>query len=173
MLAHRDELIEVIDTRMDADEKELLLKKVGGGEPYKWLLKHVYPGLRHTDYVIDYVVRHYPVKDGRRLIYTHPEALSLKEMYAVAQSYEPGSDGWFDALTIAAKQYPASQTANLNAACACLQAKRLVDAKRFLQRAGTTPQALYLTDIIQAMEGTVKWKLVDGKVIITDTTNND
>ena len=84
VIDNRDELLRVIDQKMDLDEKEQQLKRVAGGEPYKWLLQNVYPGLRHTDYVIEYVVRNYNVKEGRRLIYTHPEAMSLKEMYAVA-----------------------------------------------------------------------------------------
>lgn len=168
VLNHRDELLQVIDLNIDPDEKELKLKEVAGGEPYKWLLKYVYPGLRHTDYVIDYVVRHYPVKQSRKLIYTHPEALSLNEMYAVANSYEKGSDDWLDALTIAAKQYPDDETANLNAACACVAAKRLSDAKRFLKKAGHSTQAVYLNDIIRAMEGNCKWQLINGKVIVTE-----
>lgn len=168
VLNHRDELLQVIDLNINPDEKELKLKEVAGGEPYKWLLKYVYPGLRHTDYVIDYVVRHYPVKQSRKLIYTHPEALSLNEMYAVANSYEKDSDDWLDALTIAAKQYPDDETANLNAACACVAAKRLSDAKRFLKKAGHSAQTVYLNDIIRAMEGNCKWQLINGKVIVTE-----
>lgn len=168
VLKHRDELLRTIDLNMDPDEKELLLKQVGGGAPYKWLLQHVYPGLRHTDYIIEYIVRSYPVKQARKLIYTHPEALSLKEMYAVAQSYEEGSDDWLDALMIAAREYPGDHTANLNAACACVKMKRLYDAKRFLKNAGNTPQALYLSDVISAMQGNCSWKLIDGKVIINE-----
>lgn len=168
VMRYKDELLSVIDLDIDPDEKELKLKQVGGGVPYKWLYTHVYPGLRHTDYVIDYVVRNYPVKQSRKLIYTHPEALSLNEMYAVAKSYDRGSDGWFDALTIAARQYPDSETANLNAACACVQAKRLTEAKRFLANAGSTPEAVYVADVIKAMEGKCSWTMENGKVIITD-----
>ncbi len=171
VLKYRDELLRVIDLNMNLDEKEQLLKQVGGGEPYKWLLQHVYPGLRHTDYIIEYIVRSYPVKQARKLIYTHPEALSLKEMYAVAQSYEEGSDDWLDALMIAAREYPGDYTANLNAACACVKLKRLSDAKRLLVNAGNTPQAQYLSDVIRAMEGKCSWKLVNGKVVINDNNN--
>lgn len=168
VMRYKDELLSVIDLNIDPDEKELKLKQVGGGVPYRWLYTHVYPGLRHTDYVIDYVVRHYPVKQSRKLIYTHPEALSLNEMYAVARSYDRGSDGWFDALTIAARQYPDSQTANLNAASACVQQRRLSEAKRFLANAGSTPEAAYVADVIKAMEGKCSWTMENGKVIITD-----
>lgn len=165
---NRDELLHVIDLDMDADEKELLLKRVAGGEPYKWILKNVYPGLRHTDYVVEYVVRSYPVKESKRIIYTHPEALSVEEMYRVAKSYDEGSDGWFDALTIAANQYPEDKTANLNAACACVKLKRLTDAKRYLKGAGDTRQARYLADIIKAMEGKCKWRMDNGILTVID-----
>lgn len=165
---NRDELLRVIDLDMDPDEKELLLKRVAGGEPYKWLLKNVYPGLRHTDYVVEYVVRSYPVKESKRIIYTHPEALSVEEMYRVAKSYDEGSDGWFDALTIAANQYPEDKTANLNAACACVKLKRLTDAKRYMKGAGDTRQARYLADIIKAMEGNCKWRMDNGILTVID-----
>lgn len=163
---NRTELLRIIDLNIDADQKEDMLKKVDGGEPYRWLLQNVYPGLRHTDYIIEYVVRNYPVKVARRLIYTHPEALSLNEMYRVAQSCEEGSDDWLDALTIAAKQYPDDKTANLNAACACVKTRRLTDAKRFLANAGDSEQARYLSDIIKAMEGRANWKMENGRVVI-------
>lgn len=165
---NRDELLRVIDLDMNPDEKELLLKRVAGGEPYKWLLKNVYPGLRHTDYIVEYVVRSYPVKESKRIIYTHPEALSVEEMYRVAKSYDEGSDGWFDALTIAANQYPEDKTANLNAACACVKLKRLTDAKRYLKGAGDTKQARYLADIIKAMEGKCKWRMDNGVLTVVD-----
>lgn len=163
---NREELLRIVDLDIDADEKELMLQRVAGGEPYKWLLKNVYPGLRHTDYVIEYVVRNYPLKQSRRIIYTHPEALSVEEMYRVAQSYDEGADEWFDALTIAARQYPDNPIANLNAACACVKARRLTDARHFLLNAGDTKQAQYLADIIKAMEGSVSWRLENGRLII-------
>lgn len=162
---NKAELLRVINLDIDEDEKEQKLKQVAGGEPYKWLLKYVYPGLRHTDYTIEYIVRQYPVEEGRRLIYTHPEALSINEMYQVANSYVEGSDGWLDAMQIAAKQYPDDETANLNAACACVKVRRLADAKRYLAKAGDTEQTRYLLDVIAAMEGSLEWKLVNGKVV--------
>lgn len=165
---YRDELIRVIDMDMDPDEKEILLKQVGRGEPYAWLYKYVYPGLRHTDYIIDYEVKPYSVKDGSKLIYSHPEALSMREMYLVAVQYEECSDRWIDALLIAAKYYPDNDIANYNAACACLMTKRLVDARRYLKRASSLAKSQYLNDIIDAMEGTVKWKIENGVLIIVD-----
>lgn len=163
---YREELLQVIDQEIDPDEKEAQLKRVGDGAPYQWLLRQVYPGLRHTDYVIEYVVGAYPVKEGRKWIYTHPEALSLQEMYQVAQSHEEGSDDWLDAMLIAAKQYPDDETANLNAACACVRVKRLTDARYYLSKAGATKEADYVGRVIRAMEGTGGWHMEAGKIII-------
>ena len=159
LLRYREELLQVIDQEIDPDEKEAQLKRVGDGVPY-------HPGLRHTDYVIEYVVGAYPVKDGRKLIYTHPEALSLREMYQVAQSYPEGSDDWLDAMLIAAKQYPDDETANLNAACACVRVKRLTDARYYISKAGDTEEADYVGRVIRAMEGTGGWHMEAGKIII-------
>ena len=164
----RKELLDVIDLDISPDEKEAMLKKVDNGRPYNWLLQNVYPGLRHTDYIIEYVARPFNAKESRRLIYTHPEALSIEEMYKVAQTYEEGSDGWLDALLIAANLNPEDKTANLNAACGCVKTKRLTDARRYLKKAGTTPQANYLRDVIDAMEGKKAWKIENEKVIVTE-----
>ena len=168
VIAHRDELISVIDKNMNPDAKEELLKKVGDGQPYQWLLQHVYPGLRHTDYIIEYEVKPYSVAKGRRLIYIHPEAMSLEEMYLVAQCYEEGSDGWLDALIIAVQQYPDSEIANYNAACACVMTKRLNDAKKYLAKAGKSKDAKYVANVIRAMEGSVQWEIRNGRLIVLD-----
>lgn len=170
VVEYRDELLRVSGREMDPDAKEELLKRVGGGEPYRWLLENVYPGLRHTDYIIDYRIRPFSVEKGRKLIYTHPEGLSLEEMYNVAMSYDLGSDDWLDALLIAVKQYPDDQTANFNAACACVMRKRLNDAKKYLAKSGSTTSAEYVANVIKAMEGEVQWKLERNRVIITGQT---
>ena len=166
VLNNRDEMLRIINRNMDPDAKEEVLKKVGGGEPYRWLLEHVYPGLRHTDYIIEYKVRAFSVEKGRKLIYTHPEAMSMEEMYKVATSYKEGSENWLDALLIAVEQFPDDETANLNAACGCVMTKRLVDAKKYLQKAGSTRQARYVGNVIKAMEGSVNWKLVNNRIVI-------
>ena len=168
VLNHRHELLQIIDRQMDPDAKEELLKRVGGGEPYRWLLQYVYPGLRHTDYTIEYKVSAYKPVKGRKLIYTHPEAMSLEEMYQVAVSYEEKSDEWLDALLIAARQYPEDPKANLNAACGCVMTKRLTDAKKFLKKAGSLKEARYVGDVIKAMEGSAPWKIESKRVVIID-----
>lgn len=165
---NRNELLRVIGKNMDPDAKEELLKRVGGGEPYRWLLQYVYPGLRHTDYIIEYKIRPFSVEKGRKLIYSHPEGLSLEEMYKVAMSYDQGTENWLDALLIAARRYPNNQTANLNAACGCVITKRLNDAKAYLKKAGDTYETRYVANVIRAMEGDVRWKIENSRLKIEE-----
>lgn len=161
-----DVISAVIDDNNDPDKMELELKKVGGGAPYKWLKDHVYPGLRHTDYIIEYSLNKCTIEEGRKLIYTHPKNMSLYDMYAVADSYEEGSDEWLDALLIAADQFRNDNTANLNAACACVKAGRLNDAERYLRKAGNSEEARYVALVIKAMKGEIDWdKDANGKIV--------
>ena len=94
--------------------------------------------------------------------------MSMEEMYNVAMSYEEGSENWLDALLIAVEQFPEDETANLNAACGCVMTKRLVDAKKYLQKAGSTRQAKYVGNVIKAMEGSVNWKVQNGRVVVIE-----
>lgn len=165
VISNRDELLRVIDSELNPDHKEEVLKKVGGGKPYRWLHENIYPGLRHTDYLIEYKVQKYEAKDARRLMYTHPEALSVEEMYQVALSVPEGSEIWYDALVIAARQYPDDKAANLNATVACIRTKRLKDARKFVSRAGVSAEAEYLRTVMDAMEGRIDWMIENGKVI--------
>lgn len=165
VIGNREELLRVIDSDLNPDHKEEVLKKVGGGKPYRWLYENIYPGLRHTDYLIEYKVQKYEVKDAKRLIYTHPEALSVEEMYQVALSVPEGSEAWYDALVIAARQYPENETANYNAAVASIRTRRMKDAQKFLNRAGSSPETEYLRTVMDAVDGRISWVLENGKVV--------
>ena len=44
---------------------------------------------------------------------------------------------------------------------------RMTDAKAYLDKAGTAPEANYLRDIVKAMEGKAKWKMEGDKIIIS------
>jgi hypothetical protein len=92
----------------------------------------------------------------------------MEEMYNVAMSYEEGSDNWLDALLIAAKQYPNSETANLNAACGNVMTNRLNDARKYLSKAGKSADARYVANVIRAMEGDVEWRMENGKLKVIE-----
>ena len=166
LYAYRKDILCVIDENINPDIKEDKLKKIGNGLPYQWLYENIYPALRHTDYLIEYTLKEYPVKDAKRLIYTNPEALSLEEMYNVAISYSENAEGYYDALIIAARQYSDNQIANYNAAAVCIKRRKLKDAKIFISKANGLDETSYLENIIKAMEGTINWHIVNNKLVV-------
>lgn len=131
--SYRAEILALIDTPMDADEKEAQLKRIGGGRPYQELYAHAYPALRHTDYTITYQIEDNKAPlDVKKLLYRHPEHLSLGDITREAITYDEGSDEWFNILQIAVRQFPEDPIALYNAGVACLRTHRLRDARTLL-----------------------------------------
>lgn len=99
------------------------------------------PGLRRTDYRIDYVIRGFCVDEAKRILRTDPWKLSLKEMLAVAQTYAPGSPEFVEVFATAVRVYPEDELANLNMANALLSEGDAGSARLYLEKAGDSPEA--------------------------------
>lgn len=139
-LSGRDSILALIDSDREPDAKERVIRS-RYPEDYATLLAECYPGLRRTDYRIDYTVRSFSVDEAKKVIRTRPQNLSLDEMFAVAQTYEPGSDDFKQVFDVAVRMYPDSEVANLNAACALLEQGLAEQAQPYLDKAGSSPQA--------------------------------
>ena len=112
--------------------------------------------MRHTDYRIDYTVRHYSdVEEIKEILRTKPQKLSLEEFYLAAQTYEPGSETFNEVFETAVRMYPDDETANLNAANTALQRRDFQAASRYLAKAGDTPEATYARGILAYLTGDV------------------
>lgn len=146
-LQHRDEILALIDSNREPDNKEWKLKSTYPDE-YRYLLQHCYPALRHSDYRIEYVVRGFSdIDEIRRLMHSSPQKLSLQELFLAAQQCEPGSDEFNEVFEIAVRMYPDDPIANLNAANTALRRRDVPTARRYLSKAGQTPQATYARGI--------------------------
>lgn len=151
-LANKSGILAVIDNDMKPDAKEYELKKRFPAD-YDFLYKHVYPGLRHSDYVVQYHVRTYSdVDEIRRIMLTEPQKLSLRELFLVAQTCEPGSDEYNEVFAIAVRMFPEDETANLNAANTALQLRDFRNAARYLEKAGQSPETVYARGIYAALQ---------------------
>lgn len=140
-------------TDMAPDAREWKLKSTYP-EQYRFLLENVYPGLRHSDYAVEYVIRSYAdVNEIRELIKTTPQKLSLHEMFVLAQSLEPGSDEYREVFEVAVRMYPDDPVANLNAANIALGRDELERAEAYLAKAGDAPEAVYACGILAAKRG--------------------
>lgn len=151
-----DKIIEIINDPRYAsnpDAREWLIKSRYPVQ-YKKLLAEVYPGLRHTDYSVSYTVRTYTTIEEIAAVYaSDPRKLSLSELYKLALSFEAGSQQYNDIFETAARLYPDSPEAALNAAIPALQAGDLARAERFLLRAGDSPEAIYTRGVLLALKG--------------------
>lgn len=139
-LADKEAILAIIDSEEEPDAKEQRIRREHAAS-YRILLQDCYPALRRTDYTVDYVIRGFNVEEAKEVIKTRPQNLSLQEMFAVAQTYQPGSEDFNHVFDVAVRLYPADPIANLNAANALLERKEATQALKFLDKAGDTPQA--------------------------------
>ena len=152
-LAAKDDILAIINESGDADKKEAKIK-AKFPEQYDFLLKNVYPSLRHSDYVINYVISNFSdPKEIREIAKTAPQKLSLNEFFLAAQDCESGSEEFADLFETAVRMYPDNEVANLNAASSELSHGDLVNAEKHLKKAGNSPQAQYARAMLLALKG--------------------
>lgn len=149
----RSGVLEIINSSDEADVKERKLRALDGGAAYRYVLAEHFPALRRTEYKINYTVRGFSVEEGREIIKTRPQHLSLNEMFAVANTYQPGSREYNDVFDVAVRMYPSDPVANLNAANIAISKKDYAAAKRYLASAGNSPQAAHARGVLALVEG--------------------
>ena len=143
----------IIDSSDDPDRKEAKLRALGGGAAFRYVLKDIFPSLRRSEYKIDYTVREFTVDEGREIIKTRPQQLSLGEMFAVANSYEIGSDEYDNVFDIAVRMFPNDPVANLNAANIAMGKGDYASAKNYLAKAGNAPEAVHAKGVLSMLTG--------------------
>ena len=150
---HRAEILALIDSDMEPDAKEWKIKRTYP-EEYRFMLHNFYPALRHTDYRIDYNIRTFSDADEiKRIMAERPQKLSLNELYLVAGQYEPGTDEFTDVFQTAVRMFPNDETANLNAANAAIRRDDFGTARRYLDKAGDSAEAVYARGALAVREG--------------------
>ena len=152
-LPHRQEILALIDSNREPDNKEWKIKSEYPDD-YRSLLADCYPALRRSDYRVEYVIRRFTdVEECKRVLQTQPQKLSLEEFYLVAQTLEPGSEAYNEVFETAVRMYPSDPVANLNAANTALVRGDLKRAAHYLEKAGDSPQALYARGVHVLLSG--------------------
>lgn len=140
---HREEILALIDSDMEPDAKELRIKNTYPKE-YRFLLQYCYPFLRRTDYRIEYNIRVFnDLAEIKRVLADSPQKLSQNEFYLVAQDFEPGTPEFTDVFDTAVRIFPNDTIANLNAANAAIRRDDFTAARRYLDKAGDSAEAVY------------------------------
>lgn len=151
-LPSRYGMLELARSGGDPDAREQKIK-ARYPQDYQFLLREVYPGLRHSDYTVEYVVRAYTdVEEARRIWRTAPGKLSLNEFYRVAESYQAGSDEYNEVFETMVRLYPDDATANLNASNVAMSRGDLVSARKYVAKAGDTPEAVYARGVLAGLD---------------------
>ena len=152
-LNHKEEILAIVNSDIEPYARNSKIKTDFPAE-YDWLLRNVYPALRHSDYRIEYQIREFTnIAEIANIIKTKPQKLSLSEMYRLAAALEPGSDEYNEVFEIAVRLYPEDEVANLNAANTALAKGDLPYAEKYLEKAGNSAQAVYARGILKGMQG--------------------
>lgn len=152
----KETFLNIIENTADDAKRKQAIMHVGGGAPYRTLLKEIYPGLRKVNCRIDYTVASFNVEQGRIIIRENPKYLSLDEMYQVANSYPKGSDDFVNVFDIAVRLYPNDPVANLNAAAVALSRKALDKALGYMEKADhTTAEFMNNTGVYNFLNGDI------------------
>lgn len=152
-LPHRQEILDIMDNKkLTLDQKEIRIKEFA--DDYDTMRGDILKRLRHSDYVISYTIDSYTsAEDIRKVLNTRPGNLSLAEFYTAAEGYTEGSEEFNNIFLTAVKYYPNDEAANLNAANAYMANGQLAEARRHLEKAGKSGEALYARGVYQALTG--------------------
>ena len=133
-MQYKDEVQEIIAKYEIENNREKRLMDLRGGQPYRFLLKNVFPSLRVAICRVNYSVKNFDIDEAKEVIKQRPQNLSLNEMFLVANTYPVGSQEFIDVFETAVRIFPENETANLNAAASALLRNDMVSAKRYLNR---------------------------------------
>ncbi len=133
-LPQRERILSIIGSFDNVDARERNIAALAGGEPYRRMKTELYPQLRRVEYQLDYTVVPFTVEQGKEVMKTRPGSLSLNEMFLIANTYPTGSDAFIEVFETAARVFPDSDIANLNAASSAIGRKDAVSAAGYLAK---------------------------------------
>ncbi|MCD7973439.1 MAG: DUF3868 domain-containing protein [Candidatus Azobacteroides sp.] len=136
-IAQKERILSIIDSKEEYDRKEQQLKALGAA--YRTISNEMFPQLRRVEYQVDYQVKEYTTNEAKNLIGKNPEHLSQQELFLLARTYPENSTDFNKIIETASRLYPDDPVANLNNAAILLKRGEYTTAKRFLDKAGNTP----------------------------------
>ena len=150
----REATLDLIDNVEIAKGRERMLMSLADGKPYRYLSEKIFPAVMRVDYRIEYTRKPLGAAESLQLLRSGKQrALRLNEFFAVAGSYPAGSTEYNDVLDLAARLFPDSPEANINAAAVALSKKELSRARGYLERFATLPMAYNNMGILCLLEG--------------------
>lgn len=152
-LPHRQEVTGIIRDVENPDARDARIRQLDNGATYRILLGQAYPPLRRVDCILHYTAIPFTPEEGKIILQTAPQQLSLNELYLIAETYPTGSREFNEVFETAARYYPDNVAANNNAAAAALLEGNPQKARRYLDRVGEAPEAQNNRGVWLLMEG--------------------
>lgn len=149
---NKEAIMKIVTSTMHPDRKEEMIKTKFPAF-YRFVLKHWFVILRHSDYTIEYYVRPFTVKESQKIFDTNPKNLSLEEMFRLALTHTPGSETYNRIFMTAVQLFPDNPTANLNAACIALTQRDTKAATAFLRKAPEVPEKTLAEGVVCFLQG--------------------
>ena len=148
----RNQVLDIIATA-EPDARDAKIRALDNGATYNMLLHDIYPGLRRTVYTVDYTVVPFTVEEGKRVLSSNPNYLSLNELYQIALSYPQDSPQYEEVFAVAVRYFPNDPVANNNMAAIALRKNDLDAARRYLERTAGYAGAANNYGVLKALEG--------------------
>lgn len=130
---YKRQILEIIDLVDIFQGRESKLMALGGGHPYRTMLRDMFPKLRRVEYVIDYTHQSTEVAE---IPAVSPNAELLQKAMAMADPKQKAV-----LLRLLSDTYPQEIPTAINAAAALLEDGDLDTAFSYLLRAGDDPRA--------------------------------
>ncbi len=152
-LGHREEILAMIDSPIDPDVKNDLIKRTYPAD-YAVMLKEIYPWLRHSDYTVKYRIKIYTdINNLNRLFESDPTRLRPVDFYTIAAQYPEGSPEYLNVMQTAVEVYTEDPMLNLNAANIAFMAGDNDKAEKYLAKAGTSSETSFARGVLAARRG--------------------
>lgn len=128
----KQEVLAIINDTEILDGREKKLMQLDGGQPYRFMLNTYFPLLRRVNYVINYTLPPFSLEESKQIIRKHPDQLSRRELFVLADSYGKGSPEFFEILEIALNVYPDDTITRKNAVASYIMQGKYNKAEKLL-----------------------------------------
>lgn len=152
---YRDQLLSIIDSVSNPDDRDSYIRRLDNCTVYANLLHNYYPALRRVVCDAGYVVKPFTKEQAEERLTTHPEQVSLNEMYIIAQSYPAGSPQFNELFGEMLTLYPDNIAARNNLAAVAIETGDMERARTCLEKIRHSPEVQNNLGILLFWEGKI------------------
>lgn len=120
----KQEVLAIINGTDIFDGREKHLMELDRGRPYRFMFDEYFPLLRKVNYTIEYRISEYSLEESKEILKVHPDQLSRRELFVLANSYGKDSPEFYEILDLALSLYPQDAITKQNAATAHAMRKK-------------------------------------------------